>query len=86
MFVVTKTHNFDPETEATVFESRGKAVAYLQWLWEDYYNEEIANESDLVESECYHEEDYAKIEWSDGCQTWFHLIETIPPSCRFEDQ
>ena len=84
MFVVTKTHNFDPEVEATVFESLDKAVVYLQWLWEDYYNEEIANESDLVESECYHEEDYAKIEWTDGCQTWFHLIETVPPRGNFE--
>ncbi len=79
MYVVTKTHNFDPETEAFVFDREKEAIEYLQHIWEEYYNEEIANGSALVESECYHEDDYAKIEWVDGCQTWFHMIETTAP-------
>ena len=86
MFVVVKTHNFDPETEATAFEDEKEAKAYLQWLWQDYYNEEIDNNSDLVERECYNEDDYAKIQWEDGCQTWFNLIECVParPAFTFE--
>ena len=83
MFVVVKTHNFDPETEATAFEDEKEAKAYLQWLWENYYDEEIANDSYLVERECYHEEDFAKIQWEDGCQTWFKLIETVPVRADF---
>ena len=79
MFVVTKTHSFDPETEASTFTSWDEAVSYLQRMWEDYFNEEIANDSDLDESECYHEDDFAQIGWSDGCRTWFHLIEITPP-------
>lgn len=79
MYVVVKTHNFDPETEATVFNTLGEAEAYMQWLWEDYYNEEIANDSELEEDECYFEGDFAKIQWSDGFQTWFNLIECSDP-------
>lgn len=83
MYIVTKTHNFDPETEATAFETREEAEKYLQWVWEDYVRREIAEESDLVMKECYHEEDFAKVQWTDGCQTWFHLFETTPPRADF---
>lgn len=77
-YVVTKTHNFDPETEATEFTDYRKATAYLHWLWEDYYNEEIANDSDLDEELCFHESEYAQVQWEDGDRTEFNLI-TISP-------
>ena len=84
MFVVTKTHNFDPETEATLFDNIEDAISYLQWIWEDYYNREILEgEGDLLESECYHEEDYAKVTWEDKCVTEFHLMEIVPPRKEF---
>ena len=74
-YVVVKTHNFDPETEAAEFTDYRKAIAYLHWMWETYYNEEIANDSDLDEKFCYHEADYGIIQWMDGNYTEFNLIE-----------
>ena len=82
-YVVVKTHNFDIETEAAEFDDYREATAYLHWLWEDYYNDEIANDSDLDEEECYHESNFAKVQWSDGDYTEFNLIEVYPPSDNF---
>ena len=78
-YVVVKTHNFDPETEATEFTDYRKATAYLHWMWETYFNEEIANNSDLDEGWCYHEDDYGRIQWVDGNYTEFNLIEVNEP-------
>ena len=78
-YVVVKTHNFDPETEATEFTDYRKATAYLHWMWEMYFNEEIANNSDLDEGWCYHEDDYGRIQWVDGDYTEFNLIEVNEP-------
>lgn len=89
-YVVVKTHNFDPETEATEFTDYRKATAYLHWLWEDYYNEEMADNdpedddiSHLDEDECYHEETYAKVQWDNGDWTEFNLITIYPPREEF---
>lgn len=78
-YVVVKTHNFDPETEAAEFTDYSKAIAYLRWMWEDYYNEEIANESYLDEEKCYCEETYAKVQWDDGYYIEFNLIKVYEP-------
>lgn len=74
-YVVVKTHNFDPETEAAEFTDYCKATAYLHWMWETYLNEEIVNDSDLNEEWCYHEETYGRIQWEDGDYTEFNLID-----------
>ena len=74
-YVVVKTHNFDCETEATKFTDYCKATAYLHWLWEDYYNNEIAAGSHLDEKNCHHEGEYGKVQWDGGDYTEFHLIE-----------
>lgn len=84
-YVVVKTHNFDPETEAAQFTDYCEATAYLHWLWESYYNEEIENDSDLDEQWCYHESDYAKIQWKDGDYTEFNLIEVLPKRKEFPE-
>lgn len=91
-YVVVKTHNFDPETEAAEFTDYRKATAYLHWLWEDYYNEEMAENdqedddiSHLDEDECYHEEAYAKVQWDNGDWTEFNLITVYPPREGFPD-
>ena len=89
-YVVVKTHNFDPETEAAKFLDYRRATAYLHWLWEDYYNEEIA-ENDLMdddishldEANCYHEECYAKVQWDNGDYTEFTLITIYPEREEF---
>ena len=78
-YVVVKTYSFDPETKAVKFDDYRKATAYLHWIWEQGYNEVMGEGSDINEEECYHEEDYAKIEWSDGGYVEFNLIEIDAP-------
>ena len=73
-YVVVKTHNFDIETEATEFSDYRKANAYLHWMWETYYNEEIVNDSDLDNDWCYYESNYGRIQWKDGDYMEFNLI------------
>lgn len=91
-YVVTKTHNFDPETEAVEFTDYRKATAYLHWLWEDYYNyfnDEMVDEDYVVfgldEEECYHEETYGKVQWSNGDYTEFSLIQISPQRKDFPE-
>ena len=78
-YVVIMIHTFDSDTPAYYFKEYDRAVKYLQKLWEDYYNEEIANGSWLIESECYHEDEYALVTWADGCQTQFILTYLSEP-------
>ena len=77
-YVVVKTHNFDAESEVAKFTDFRKATAYLHWIWETYYNEEIAAESHIDENNTYHESDYARVQWDDGAYTEFKLIEVYP--------
>ena len=84
-YVVVKTHNFDIETEATEFTDYRKATAYLHWMWESYYNEEVANDSCLDEKFCYHEGEYGKIQWKDGDYTEFNLIQITSEREDFPD-
>lgn len=88
MYVVTKTHNFDGETEAAIFESYGDAFDYLQWIWREYYDAEIAEGSTMSEYDCFcsAEEEYAKVEWADGCRTEFHMIEVLEPRTEYRKQ
>ena len=89
-YIVIKTHNFDPETEATKFDDYRKATAYLHWVWENYYNDAMADDdyedddiSHLDKNECYHEEDYAKVQWDNGDYTEFNLMAITPPHVNF---
>ena len=77
-FAVIMTHSFDSEVTCCLFGNYDKAVAYLHWMWEEYYNEELAEDSDLVEDECFHEDEYAKVSWADGEYTEFHLALSTP--------
>lgn len=87
MYYVVEVMNFDYEAPLWgPFEEYRKACAFLHWLWEDYYNREIAEGSSaLDQSQCFHDEDYAKVAWVDGDQTEFILtFETNPPK-EFEN-
>lgn len=90
-YVVVKTHNFDVETEAVEFDDYRKATAYLHWSWEDYYNDQLAEDEyrdegyQLDEDECYHEETYAKVQWDNGDWTEFTLITVTPPRDDFPE-
>lgn len=80
-FYVVMTHNFDPDNGIYKFQDEETAKEFLLWLWEDYYNTEIAEGSYLDEDLCYHEDDYAIVKWVDGCYTEFKLVEgtdTVP--------
>ena len=79
MFVVVKTHSFDPEKSACSFDYFETAKEYLRWIWEDYYNEQIANGIDMDEYGCFIEDDYARIQWADGDYTEFCIIEVTGP-------
>ena len=78
-YVVVVHHTFDPEI--TVYEcgkEYDKAKDFLRKIWTEYYNEELSNHSELNEYECYCEEDYARIGWTDGdTYTDFDLIATV---------
>ena len=84
-YAVVTTHSFTEKTECVLFEDYERAKAYLHWLWEDYYNEEIANASVLIEEECYHEDEYAIVTWADGCKTEFALAEVYEAKEDFQN-
>lgn len=74
IYVVVMKHTFD--AEVVVYdcgENYEKAKEKLNELWEEYINEEYANSSELTEEECYHEDEYARVTWSDGDYTDFTL-------------
>lgn len=84
-YVVIMQHNFDAETRVVYFQERDKAVAYLHWAWEDYYNTEIAECPDsVIEEDTYHEENYALISYKEGGITEFLLSEVDDPLKGFE--
>lgn len=77
------TQDLDNAFYCTIFDDYEKAKAYLNWKWEDNYNEEIAAGSDFVPEECYHEDEYAKISMTDGCFTEFILTKVSEPHKNF---
>ena len=74
-YVFVKTNNFDETRECTGFATLEEAQAYLHWYWEDYVNDEYANGSELAHGDTYHENNYAKVTWTDGCVTEFRVIQ-----------
>lgn len=73
-FYVIVSHSFDAETYIYKVNNETEATDLLEWLWEDYYNNEIVAESHLNERECFHEDDYARVTWDDGDYTEFQMI------------
>lgn len=82
-YIVVMVSSFDSDTPAVLFDDYNEAKAYLHWLWEDYYNIEIALGSHLIETQCFHEEEYAKVTWSDNNTTEFILTFASSPDERF---
>lgn len=84
MYIVTMSHTYDSGSKVVGFENRKTAEAYLHWWWEDFYNDIIATHpEDYDERYCYHEDDYAQIEYIDGERTTFTLSLVEFPSERF---
>jgi hypothetical protein len=77
MYVVTRTYSFDSDSVGSLFTDRETASSFLRSAWEDFYNRELAEGGDLIEHECYFEEDYARITWTDRDRVEFHLIPVV---------
>lgn len=71
IWIVIMVQSFDSETPCYYFDTEKAAQDYMQTMWEDYYNTELAEGSDLDEALCYHEDDYAKVTFSDGDKVEF---------------
>lgn len=76
---------FDPDSPLVLFDDYDKAKAYLHWLWENAYNTEMAEGSMLIEQKCWHEDELAKITWSDGDYMEFILTGVSEPNEEFND-
>lgn len=79
-YAVIMYHSFDTDTPVYLFDSYEKAKEYLHNLWQDYYNTELAESVvEINENETYHEDDFAQVQWMDGCYTQFILTYTSDP-------
>lgn len=87
MYAVITSHSFEADTPTVLFneDEYDKARAYLHWLWKEYYDTEIKEGSDLIESQCSHDDEYARVTWADGNRTEFVLTYTSDPEPGFKD-
>lgn len=85
MYAVIMIHTFDADVPVTLFDKYDKAKAYLHWLWEDYYNTEIAEGSDLNEDQCFYEDEYARVTWANNDETDFILTCTLEHDKKFNN-
>ena len=75
MYAVVRTNNYNYEDiEVNVFDTEEEAIKFLHDDWQEYYNIELAESmTPLNEEQCYHEDDFAKVEWINTDQTWWML-------------
>ena len=85
MFCVIMYHSFDADTPVYVFPTYEKAKKFFDRTYENYLNEEIANNSELDMDNCFHEDEFAKVTWSDGESTEFILSCTSEPEDEYYD-
>lgn len=60
------------------FNTKEDARAFLLWKWEDDYNDVIANGNDYDEDNCWHEEDYAALDFDDKLYR-YEVVELAKP-------
>lgn len=79
-YCVVVYHNFNLDMPVYLFDTYENAKEYLHDIWQDYYNQELAEHPGLIdENLTFHEDDYAKVGWIDGCYTEFILTTTNEP-------
>lgn len=83
MFCVIMYHSFDANTPVYVFPTYEKAKKFFDRTYENYLNEEIENNSELDMDNCFHEDVFAKVTWSDGESTKFILSCTSEPEDEY---
>lgn len=81
MYAAIKVCNYDiAETTMVMFTTKQLAIEYLEKWWQDEYNTALAkSESKLYESETYHEDEYAQINWEDGAKIEFYVVKDSRP-------
>lgn len=79
-YAVIIKYSFDGDTPVYLFDDYDKAKEYLHDLWQEAYNEELANSVVGVDEEnTYHEDDVAIIRWEDGDYMEFILTYVSEP-------
>lgn len=79
-YAVIINYSFDADITIYVLDDHVKAQRYLHDLWEECYNQELAESLiDIDEQGTYHEDDYAQIQWIDGDCMCFVLKQTYEP-------
>ena len=74
MYIALKAPNYDLP-ECVMFTAKALANEYMQKWWEDEYNTALAKStSEIVQTETYHEDEYAKITWADGARIEFFVV------------
>ena len=86
LYAVSVFTTWGYDNPVTLFENYDEAIDYLQWLWEDYYNDEIVAQSRMNESECWHEENEAKLTWADGNTLHITLTYVTKPDAKFYEK
>lgn len=86
MFAVVIVNSFEADCPMVMFTTRREARAYLQYAWEKAFNTELAeSEVGLDESECFREDEYAKITWNDKDIMEFFVTFDSRPDAEFEE-
>ena len=70
-YCVIMYHSFEADTPVYLFNTEIEAKGYMLKLWQNYYNTELAENSDINESETFHDDYFAQVKWNDGCYTQF---------------
>lgn len=79
MYIVLKNPNYE-SPEVVMFTTKELAIDYLQKWWQDEYNTALAkSEALLYKGDTYHENDYARISWSDGAKIEFYVVKDSRP-------
>lgn len=82
-YCVIKVHSFDRDIDTVLFINYEEAVDYLEKSWQDYYNTELAEGSDLVEDMTFHEEDYARVTWEGNREYTEFILSAISEPWKF---
>ena len=70
-YYVVITSTFNLEIKLYKFNDKENAIAYIQYLWEDLFN----NCDFLQEESCYHEEESGVLVFDEGNRTEINLLE-----------
>lgn len=76
MYVVVRLTNFDDSRMAKLFQHKEDAEYFLQWDWEDWFNDwaDPLGGIEVDEDLSYHEDDYSILSAEDGDRVEWYII------------